>query len=199
MTEENMSNHADLCRQKRIFFRVYPSEFVDSEYIKLDIPNNKIYIRHLEELSTKYKSKKLNYWEFCNDGIFMDATQETIYNKVKEGVLENVINGHHNAVIMAFGQTGSGKTFTISGLLKTEEEYGILPRITRDLFNLKNNEPENVKVCLQISYVEFYNTYAIDLLEDPPYKMDNPKCSNARKISVDSEIEASKCLFLGKY
>jgi len=43
----------------------------------------------------------------------------------------------YNATVLAYGQTGSGKTFTmgtteLAGL--TEEEYGIVPRVIKFIF-----------------------------------------------------------------
>ncbi|XP_019756624.2 kinesin-like protein KIN-1 [Dendroctonus ponderosae] len=183
--------------KKRVFFRIFPTEKTEFEHIKLDSKTGTIYVRHLQELSKNNIKTDRSYWKFETDGIFYNSTQETVYNDVTAGVLEEVINGN-NAVIASFGQTGSGKTFTISGLHITENEFGILPRIAKDFLALRKSMPNNIKLGIDMSYVEFYNTFAIDLLKPDLITIEISKCREVRKVQISNEFEALKCIFLGE-
>ncbi|XP_050315464.1 kinesin-like protein KIF9 [Anthonomus grandis grandis] len=182
--------------KKRVYFRVFPTETINFKYMKLDQENNAIYVRHLQEINTDTKEE--NYWQFPTDGLFFNAKQEQVYQRVMEGVLEDVLNGQ-NAVVFAFGQSGCGKTFSTSGLYLSEEEFGILPRTVADLFALKRKKPPNMKVTIQMSYVEFYNTHALDLLGDSRNApKDIAKCRDVRRVALKEELDALRCIFMAE-
>ena len=49
------------------------------------------------------------------DHVFdMDSTQEDVFQKVGQPVLNNILDGF-NGTILAYGQTSSGKTHTMQG------------------------------------------------------------------------------------
>ncbi|CAH1124467.1 unnamed protein product [Ceutorhynchus assimilis] len=184
--------------KKRIFFKICPTETVDVENIKLDLKNNIIYVRPPEDNNREFGRERVNYWVFPNDGIFKNISQESVYHTVKDGVLENVLSGN-NALIMVFGQKGSGKTFTTTGLNLTEKDFGILPRITEDLLKMIDiKPPESIKILMYVSYVEFHNDYAIDLLKDRPNKMNIHIRDQIRKIPITSMFDALKCIFIAE-
>jgi hypothetical protein len=64
------------------------------------------------------------------DHVFdMDSTQEEVFDKVGDPVLNNILDGF-NGTIMAYGQTSSGKTHTMQGYdLSEKDNRGIMPRI----------------------------------------------------------------------
>jgi hypothetical protein len=67
---------------------------------------------------------------FMYDHVFdMDSTQDEVFEKVGDPVLNNIIDGF-NGTIMAYGQTSSGKTHTMQGYdLSEKDNRGIMPRI----------------------------------------------------------------------
>lgn len=76
---------------KRIFYRIYPTEKIEFNNIKLDRTCNKIYVRHLQELSKTSMPKVPSYWEFQCDGIFWNTDQDTVASVVLDGVLDKYI------------------------------------------------------------------------------------------------------------
>jgi kinesin family protein 5 len=59
----------------------------------------------------------------------MQSTQEEIYEKIANPILNNILDGF-NGTIMAYGQTSSGKTHTMQGYdLSDKDNRGIMPRI----------------------------------------------------------------------
>ncbi|KAL1494600.1 hypothetical protein ABEB36_010172 [Hypothenemus hampei] len=187
----------DVSFAKRIYSRIFPTEKIDCKNIKFDTSLKKIFVRHLQELSKNWINREPSFWEFKTDGVFFNATQEKVYNEVMDGVLERVLNGD-NAIILSYGQVGTGKTFTTSGLHITEDEFGILPRIAKDIFKLKEQKPINIKIGIQMSYAEFYNTYAIDLLQSQSNVVETCKCRNIKRVHVRNELEALKCIFIAE-
>jgi hypothetical protein len=78
------------------------------------------------------------------------------------------LNGF-NVCIFAFGMTGSGKTHTIAG---TNNHPGIVPRTMHLVFSslrkYSENDKDKEKVSMVfLTYVELYNNFLYDLLEDP--------------------------------
>lgn len=73
--------------KKRVFFRIFPTERFNFDYVKLETQCNKIYVRHLQDS----EKKSDNYWEFDTDGIFFNCTQETVYEEVEKDVLEKQV------------------------------------------------------------------------------------------------------------
>jgi kinesin family member 5 len=73
------------------------------------------------------------------DYIFdMDSTQDDVFEKVGDPVLNNILEGFHGT-IMAYGQTSSGKTHTMQGYdLNEKDNRGIMPRMVRLLLPRSN-------------------------------------------------------------
>ena len=75
---------------------------------------------------------------FVFDRVFdQDSDQEEIYDVWVKNLILGWFEGY-NATVFAYGQTGSGKTYTmgtteLAGL--NEEEYGIVPRVIRFVFD----------------------------------------------------------------
>ena len=57
-----------------------------------------------------------------------------MYDTVVKHVVDDVLCGF-NGTIFAYGQTSSGKTFTMEGLLGQNDLEGIIPRLSKDIFN----------------------------------------------------------------
>ncbi|KAJ9456547.1 Kinesin-like protein unc-104 [Diplonema papillatum] len=89
------------------------------------------------------------------------ATQETVYNDVGKKVLAAAFQGY-NACIFAYGQTGSGKTFCMMGVPESEALQGVIPRLTRDVFDKISKDdvlPAGVverSFKVEASYLEIY-------------------------------------------
>eukprot|EP01061_Rhynchopus_euleeides_P003360 TRINITY_DN12621_c0_g1_i1.p1 TRINITY_DN12621_c0_g1~~TRINITY_DN12621_c0_g1_i1.p1 ORF type:complete len:669 (+),score=241.09 TRINITY_DN12621_c0_g1_i1:224-2008(+) len=121
------------------------------------------------------KSRKKDFpfdYVFTND-------QFEIYDSIGKDMLSEAFAGY-NVCLFAYGQTGSGKTYTVQGLPgagissdvpHNPDNEGILPRLTRDLFNiveemLDDDFSLNIKVTM--SLVEVYNEKVRDLLPQTP-------------------------------
>eukprot|EP00759_Apiculatamorpha_spiralis_P048013 PhF_6_TR43397/c1_g1_i1/m.66632/K10394/KIF3A; kinesin family member 3A len=109
--------------------------------------------------------------------------QGETYKNVIEPLLGNVLSGLHTT-IFAYGQTGSGKTYTMEGyrydtssssraprvaLQETpEEQFGIIPRIVRALFDEAQarmaQSDTTPRYRIKCSYLQIYNEKVIDLL-----------------------------------
>ena len=95
------------------------------------------------------------------------STQEQVYQQCMKGLLDKALEGY-NATVLAYGQTGSGKTYTMGTCninLNDEREMGIIPRVIRDIFNIRQEREKTVEMILKISYFEIYNDNIIDLLD----------------------------------
>ena len=85
-----------------------------------------------------------------------------------------------NATIFAYGPTGSGKTYTMEGyeydknlkpIIKDDENVGLIPRITKELFDLiKKTEKANIEYTVYCSYVQIYKENVFDLLNPAQLK-----------------------------
>ena len=62
-----------------------------------------------------------------------NASQSLVFQNIAKPIIDNVLDGY-NGTIFAYGQTGSGKTHTIFGSTLSEQEYGLIPRVIKDLF-----------------------------------------------------------------
>ena len=79
-----------------------------------------------------------------------DADQADVYDALVAEPMEALFEGY-NSTILAYGQTGSGKTYSMVG---TEDEPGIIPRFSRELFERASCH-EGAKVTA--SYLQLYN------------------------------------------
>jgi len=90
------------------------------------------------------------------------SEQANIFAETAFPVCENVIQGY-NGTIFAYGQTGTGKTFTITGILKDEDQKGILPRAFENIFQQIKGDSKK-QYLVRASYLEIYNEEIQDLL-----------------------------------
>ena len=77
-------------------------------------------------------------------------------------VLQQALQGY-NGTIFAYGQTGSGKTHTMHGWGQGDEEEGIVPRLSRDLFREFAARADTSRFLVTASYLEIYNEQIVDL------------------------------------
>lgn len=106
-----------------------------------------------------------NWFEF-DSVIGHRSAQKDVY--VRSGafrsVTEDIFKGY-NVTFLAYGQTGAGKTFTMGTFSDADENAGILPRASQDLFDTIASKCDgNGKV--ELSYLEIYNEEVRDLLSD---------------------------------
>ncbi|XP_061178029.1 kinesin-like protein KIF27 isoform X2 [Saccostrea echinata] len=94
------------------------------------------------------------------------VSQEEVYKSCVESLVGSIFEGY-NATVFAYGQTGSGKTYTVGGgnmNALTEEEYGIIPRALKDMFDYMQANKE-VEYSVKVSYIEIYKEELQDLLD----------------------------------
>jgi Tfp pilus assembly pilus retraction ATPase PilT len=85
-----------------------------------------------------------------------------LYEATAQQLIGQVIEGY-NGTIFAYGQTGSGKTYTMMGVVRSEEEQGIIPRTFEQLVTTIKSK-SNKNFLIQCSYMEIYNEEIYDLL-----------------------------------
>ncbi|CAF0756028.1 unnamed protein product [Adineta steineri] len=92
------------------------------------------------------------------------ATQEKVYNEAAKEIVKDVLSGY-NGTIFAYGQTSSGKTHTMEGVMGSDGQQGIIPRIVQDIFNHIYTLDANLQFQIKISYFEIYLDKIRDLLD----------------------------------
>ncbi|CAF0851308.1 unnamed protein product [Rotaria sordida] len=93
-----------------------------------------------------------------------DATQEKVYNEAAKEIVKDVLTGY-NGTIFAYGQTSSGKTHTMEGIMSSDGQQGIIPRIVQDIFNHIYTLDANLQFQIKVSYFEIYLDKIRDLLD----------------------------------
>ena len=129
-------------------------KIVSNNQLKVSIPTE--YSFEEKEKSTEIKVTKEKQTSFEFDQIFDEnSSQSQVYEKVSYNLIDQIKEGY-NATILTYGASGTGKSYTIYG---SGDEFGIIFRIIKDLFNNINN-----KFIIKISYIEIYNEIIKDLL-----------------------------------
>ncbi|CAF1616050.1 unnamed protein product, partial [Adineta ricciae] len=79
-------------------------------------------------------------------------------------IVKDVLSGY-NGTIFAYGQTSSGKTHTMEGVMGSDGQQGIIPRIVQDIFNHIYTLDANLQFQIKVSYFEIYLDKIRDLLD----------------------------------
>ncbi|RZC33974.1 Kinesin domain containing protein [Asbolus verrucosus] len=182
----------------KVYFRIFPMERMVWDYVKILDDHKTIYIRCLQELAKSKENVIPTFWTFQTDQVFYNNSQKEVYDSVITDVLDNISQGQ-DVIITAYGQTGTGKSLTISGLHHSYEDRGILPRLIPDLFRMKKTATatrNDIKMCIQVSFVEISRSTIVDLLK--PYPNLENSLKNISKIKVRNEDEVYKLIFRGE-
>ncbi|XP_020496725.2 kinesin heavy chain [Labrus bergylta] len=93
-----------------------------------------------------------------------NSEQVQVYDTCARQIVRDVLGGY-NGTIFAYGQTSSGKTHTMEGSLHDPRLMGIIPRISRDIFDHIYSMDENLEFHIKVSYFEIYLDKIRDLLD----------------------------------
>ncbi|XP_037344989.2 kinesin heavy chain-like [Pungitius pungitius] len=93
-----------------------------------------------------------------------NTEQVQVYDTCARQIVKDVLGGY-NGTIFAYGQTASGKTHTMEGNLHDPRLMGIIPRISRDIFDHIYSMDENLEFHIKVSYFEIYLDKIRDLLD----------------------------------
>ncbi|XP_068592090.1 kinesin heavy chain-like [Cebidichthys violaceus] len=93
-----------------------------------------------------------------------NTEQVQVYDTCARQIVKDVLGGY-NGTIFAYGQTASGKTHTMEGSLHDPRLMGIIPRISRDIFDHIYSMDENLEFHIKVSYFEIYLDKIRDLLD----------------------------------
>ncbi|KAM8749913.1 kinesin heavy chain-like [Acanthopagrus schlegelii] len=93
-----------------------------------------------------------------------NSEQVQVYDTCARQIVKDVLGGY-NGTIFAYGQTSSGKTHTMEGNLHDPQLMGIIPRISRDIFDHIYSMDENLEFHIKVSYFEIYLDKIRDLLD----------------------------------
>lgn len=136
------------------------------------------------------------------------ASQTEVYEKCVEPLVKSCMEGY-NATVFAYGQTSSGKTYTIGGTDSAgllEEEYGIILRAVKQLFQIMEENKQKAEFVVTVSYVEIYMEELRDLLDMDTSSKDihvredekgNTVIVGATEQSVNTADEVMSCLDSG--
>lgn len=134
-----------------------------------------------------------------------DASQRQVYLEAAEPLAADVCCGF-NATFMAYGQTGSGKTFTMYGpdVMDFEDLAGVLPRLTRQVFETIAEDRSNTSYMISCTYLEVYRECVRDLLDPTKGNLrisESPErgvfANGATSVFVGSEAEVLHLVRVG--
>lgn len=114
-----------------------------------------------------------SYWSAGSRDAPEYCSQRTLYEDLGKELLDHGFAGF-NACILAYGQTGSGKSYSMMGY---GPDKGIIPLTCLELFDRANDKmgaDPNLKLVVEVSYIEIYNEKVRDLL--------NPKNKGNLKV-----------------
>ncbi len=142
-------------------------EFVDQHQLVLQPPSD----GDARESSKATKKKSM---PFSFDRAYDENTEQSeLFEYIGVELLQHAFNGF-NTCVFAYGQTGSGKSHSMVGYA---EAKGLIPLTCSRLFddiNAKTNADDNLKISVEVSYIEIYNEKVRDLL--------NPKNKGNLKV-----------------
>ena len=93
------------------------------------------------------------------------ASNDTVYDDLGRGVLENAWNGF-NCCLFAYGQTGAGKSYSMMGY---GEDKGIIPKAMTEMFQrIEGNSTDGIEFHVKVSMMEIYNEKIRDLFSSTP-------------------------------
>ncbi|KAB0795063.1 hypothetical protein PPYR_11902 [Photinus pyralis] len=162
-----MESKTEMTRFKnaKVYYRIFPMLNMRWDHVKILEDVKTLYVRYIQDFGTGRDGVVPSYWRFTTDGVFYNESQLAVYNGVTRDILDKVIDGC-SAIILSFGQSGSGKSLTASGLRNCYKDRGIAPRVISDLFLKKEVLKNQIRLCVQLSYVETKHTYLKDLLSE---------------------------------
>ncbi|KAK2859641.1 hypothetical protein Q5P01_004261 [Channa striata] len=122
---------------------------------------NIYYIKDSRRLQNS-KNGLLSPLSFQMEGVLQDVSQEEVYSRVCQQVVQGALDGY-NGTVMCFGQTGAGKTYTMTGSTGLYKQRGIIPRALQEVFQEVEKRTE-YSFSVHLSYLEIYNETMVDLL-----------------------------------
>ncbi|SPO31377.1 probable Kinesin-3 motor protein [Ustilago trichophora] len=163
-------------------------EFVDDHQLVLQPPSE-------GDSRENTKATKKKSMPFSFDRAYDENTeQNTLFQYIGVELLEHAFNGF-NTCVFAYGQTGSGKSHSMVGYA---EAKGLIPLTCSRLFDDirdKTAADENLKISVEVSYIEIYNEKVRDLL--------NPKNKGNLKVrehpSLGPYVEDLSKLVVGSF
>ena len=163
-------------------------EFVDDKQLVLQPPSD-------GDSRENSKATKKKSMPFSFDRAYDENTeQDTLFQYIGVELLQHAFNGF-NTCVFAYGQTGSGKSHSMVGYA---EAKGLIPLTCSRLFDdirEKTEADENLKITVEVSYIEIYNEKVRDLL--------NPKNKGNLKVrehpSLGPYVEDLSKLVVGSF
>ena len=147
------------------FLRIRPAKRSDSFFEPPDGEKSTVEVHVPEDAAQGFVNHKRCHWKFAFNGVLdRDASQEDVFERVAQPVIDSVINGF-NGTIFAYGQTGSGKTYTLTGGASAYAERGIIPRTLSEVFRAVAANSSEAEHTVRVSYLEIYNEHGFDLLD----------------------------------
>lgn len=161
----------------------------ENDRITLDTENHVVNII----INEGEESKRFDF-----DHIFKtDTTQPYVFDIAGSALVDNVLNGF-NSTLFAYGQTGAGKTWSLVGMLDNPELFGLMPRVTKYMFNKLKTNPEIESSHVKMMVCEIYNEKLKDLIHVSKMELKiRQKRSGATYIEgiVEKEVNTEEQVF----
>nr|XP_020473154.1 kinesin-like protein KIF9 [Monopterus albus] len=147
-----------------VFVRIRPTAKFSRGLIECLPDGQTVNIYNRKDSRKLQDSKKgqLSFWSFRLEGVLKDVSQEEVYARVCQRVLQGALEGY-NGTVLCFGQTGAGKTYTMTGSTESYQYRGIIPRALQEVFREVDKRTEH-SLSVLLSYLEIYNETLVDLL-----------------------------------
>ncbi|GAA6215150.1 kinesin-like protein KIF9 [Lates japonicus] len=147
-----------------VFVRIRPTANFAQDLIECLPDGQTVNIYHRRDSRKLQDSRKTRQgsWSFRLEGVLQDVSQEEVYSRVCQRVVQGALEGY-NGTVMCFGQTGAGKTYTMTGSTESYKQRGIIPRALQEAFREVEKRAEH-SFSVHLSYLEIYNETLVDLL-----------------------------------
>ena len=167
------SNTPNTSSTIRVFVRVRPLSSSElskshSHFSVVDVMDNnkEVTLNEFCAMSNDYlRQKRMKTRRYRFDTVFdPKCSQEEVFDLTTKPLVDAVLEGR-NACCFCYGATGAGKTYTMLG---TEENPGVMVLALQRLFrgeHKDNDENENIRHEVMLSYLEIYNETVRDLLD----------------------------------
>ncbi|EGR34434.1 kinesin motor domain protein, partial [Ichthyophthirius multifiliis] len=183
----------------RTFIRVRPLNKMEIEFNQNGCGNENLRFPDLKSVQVM-PEKTI----FTLDKVYPPASQQSeIYEDVGREMVNDVLLGY-NGTIFAYGATGSGKTHTMFGNVNDQQQKGIIPRVSNQIFQYVNQSTD-IEFSITCSMLEIYKEQLFDLLNTNKQNLkikENAKegglyVQGLTNITVESEQDILDAINLG--
>lgn len=75
-------------KNAKVYFRVFPTEKMKWDNVKISDDYKWIYCRCLQDFEVGYEGRTPRYWSFETDGVFVNNKQDEVYDAVMAQIID---------------------------------------------------------------------------------------------------------------